>query len=127
MKKSGILHAELNAALSRLGHGHLVFVVDPAMPIPRGVDVVDLAVVHGLPRMTDVLDALLRELAIEDSIAAFEAAVTPVATWLRERGLDSELVPHERLKQILPHAALVVRTGETTPYANVALRCGVSF
>lgn len=63
MRKRGILNAELNAAISRLGHTDVVVVVDCGTPAPAGVPVVDLA----------------------------------------------------------------VRTGEATPYANVALVCGVPF
>jgi D-ribose pyranase len=64
---------------------------------------------------------------VEASVAAAESAGTPVAAWLGERGLEPELVPHEEFKALLPRARLVVRTGEATPYANVALRCGVPF
>ena len=59
MKRTGILNADLNAALSRLGHGDIVLVGDCGMPAPAGVPVIDLALVHGVPRFEQVLDALL--------------------------------------------------------------------
>ncbi|HZX98601.1 MAG TPA: RbsD/FucU domain-containing protein [Dermatophilaceae bacterium] len=37
------------------------------------------------------------------------------------------LISHEQLKARLPETQLVVRTGESTPYANVILHCGVPF
>lgn len=36
-------------------------------------------------------------------------------------------IDHEDLKEMVAGAAFVVRTGETTPYANAILHCGVPF
>lgn len=127
MRRGGILHPELAAGLARLGHGHLVAVVDCGTPLPRGAQVVDLALVAGVPTFTQVLDALLAEIVVEGSVAAAESAGSVVAGWLTERGLVPEVVGHDELKALLPEAALVVRTGEATSWANVLLRCGVPF
>lgn len=127
MKRSGVLNPALAEGLARLGHGHLVLVVDCGTPIPPGARVVDVSVVAGVPSFVQVLDAVLDEIVIEGAVAAGESAGTVVAGWLEERGLSPELVPHDDLKRLLPGAALVVRTGEATPWANVALRCGVPF
>lgn len=127
MKRSGVLNPALAEGLARLGHGHLVLVVDCGTPIPPGARVVDVSVVAGVPGFVQVLDAVLDEIVVEGSVAAGESAGTVVAGWLAARGLSPELVPHEDLKALLPGAALVVRTGEATPWANVALRCGVPF
>lgn len=127
MKRSGVLNPALAEGLARLGHGHLVLVVDCGTPIPPGARVVDVSVVAGVPGFVQVLDAVLDEIVVEGSVAAGESAGTVVASWLEERGLSPELVPHDDLKALLPDAALVVRTGEATPWANVALRCGVPF
>lgn len=126
-RKQGVLNPDLAAGLARLGHGHLVVVADYGLPLPREADVVDLTLVHGVPRFTQVLDALLAEIAVEGSVAAAESSGTDVETWLRERGLTPDLVPHDDLKALLPQARLIVRSGEATPYANVVLRCGVPF
>lgn len=127
MKRSGVLNPALAEGLARLGHGHLVLVVDCGTPIPPGARLVDVSVVAGVPSLTQVLDAVLDEIVVEGSVAASETAGTVVAGWLEERGLRPELVPHEDLKGLLPDAALVVRTGEATAWANVGLRCGVPF
>ncbi|WP_338143998.1 RbsD/FucU domain-containing protein [Microbacterium amylolyticum] len=42
-------------------------------------------------------------------------------------GTPIERVAREEIKARFPHAKLVIRTGETTPYANAILRCGVNF
>ena len=127
MKKGGILNAELNAGLSRLGHGDLVVVADCGLPIPPGVPVVDLALVHGDPRNVDVLDALLGDAVFQECIAASEAAGTEADTWLGDRFPDRRSVSHAELKAMSAQARLFVRTGEATAFANAVLVCGVPF
>ena len=40
---------------------------------------------------------------------------------------DVEVVTHEELKAQLAECAFVIRTGETTAYANVIFKSGVAF
>jgi D-ribose pyranase len=40
---------------------------------------------------------------------------------------DSEYVSHEKFKELTKKAKAVIRTGETTPYANIILHAGVIF
>jgi D-ribose pyranase len=127
MKKTGILNAELNAGLSRLGHGDLVVVADCGLPIPPGVRVVDLALVHGVPRFVDVLDALLGDAVFQECVVATEAAGTDAGAWLAERFPERRAVSHEELKAMSADARLFVRTGEATAFANAVLVCGVPF
>lgn len=127
MKKSGILNADLNTALSRLGHGDLVVVADCGLPAPLGVPVVDLALVHGVPSFRDVVDALLAEVVFQDAFAAAERAGSTAGDWIDSRFPDVHTVPHDELKAMSARARVFVRTGEATPYANVVLACGVPF
>ena len=127
MKKSGILNGPINARLAILGHGHLVMITDCGMPLPDSAAVVDLALVKGTPAFAEVLRAVLADVEIEGSIIASEASGTVVEDIVRGEGLSPESVTHEELKALLPQARLIIRTGEATSYANVALRCGVTF
>lgn len=127
MKRRGILNAELSGAIARLGHTDVVLLADCGMPIPRGVPVIDLALVHGVPRFEQVLDALLGELVFQHCIAAGEAQTAPAGAWLTSRFDEIEYISHEELKDLSASAKLFIRTGEATPYANAALVCGVSF
>lgn len=127
MKRTGILNADLNAALSRLGHGDVVLVADCGMPAPAGVPVIDLALVHGVPSFEQVLDALLDELVVERSVAAREARGSVAEGWLDARLTDIEYIGHSDLKVLAGSASVFVRTGEATAFANVALVCGVPF
>jgi D-ribose pyranase len=127
VKRTGILNADLNLLLSRLGHGDLVLIADCGMPAPAGVPVIDLALVHGVPRFEQVLDALLGELVIDRCVAATEAKGTIANDWLCRRFDDIDYIGHAELKALSASARVFVRTGEATPFANAALVCGVPF
>ncbi|WP_019548391.1 D-ribose pyranase [Streptomyces sulphureus] len=136
MKRAGVLNRRLSGALARLGHTDLVVVCDAGLPIPEGPGaprVVDLAFRAGVPSFAEVLDGLLDELVVEGATVAEEVeGANPEAAARLHRlfdGVESGLVSvsHEELKALTPRAKLVVRTGETRPYANVVLRCGVPF
>ena len=127
MKRRGILNAELSGALARLGHTDIVVLADCGMPIPPGIPLIDLAVVHGIPRFEQVLDALLDEMVFQGCVAAEEAKTAPAGSWLVERFNGIEYISHTELKAFSASAKLFIRTGEATPFANAALVCGVSF
>lgn len=126
MRKSGILNAQLAGLLARLGHTDTVVVADCGLPVPAGVPVVDLALVFGVPRFDDVFTALLAELEIEGVTVADQAPQAVHDLIPEEVEMIAE-IDHEDLKDMVAGAAFVVRTGETTPYANAILHCGVPF
>ena len=130
MLRDGILNAPLAGALARLGHTHQVVIADAGLPLPYGVPgctIIDLALVAGIPRFEQVLDAVLDAIVVDRAEAALESRSHPAHQWIAAR-LDSlSLISHEELKARLPETQLVVRTGESTPYANVILHCGVPF
>ena len=130
MLRHGILNARLAGALARLGHTHQVVIADAGLPLPYGVPgctIVDLALVAGVPRFEQVLNAVLDTIVVVHAEAALESRSHPAHEWITARLDNVSLVSHEELKARLPEAQLVVRTGESTPYANVILHCGVPF
>jgi len=130
MVRHGILNAPLAGALARLGHTHQVVIADAGLPLPYGVPgctVVDLALVAGIPRFEQVLDAVLDVIVVERAEAALESQSHPAHEWVARRIENLTLISHEELKARLPQTQLVVRTGESTPFANVILHCGVPF
>ncbi|MFV0637263.1 D-ribose pyranase [Mitsuokella sp.] len=131
MKKHGILHAELSRCIAALGHKDLFMVGDAGMPIPPGVEVIDLAVTAGVPSFKSVLDAVLEEAEVEGCCLAEEIKTEnkDLHAYLQEK-LDTvpfEYMPHEELKQLSAKAKFAIRTGEFSPYPNVILRAGVVF
>lgn len=131
MRTGGIVNAQLSRVLSELRHTDLLAISDSGLPVPPGgPEVVDLAVIYGVPSFESVLGAVLGEIVVEAATAAEEIVDANPACWSLLRDAldpDVELVPHEGFKALTGSARAVVRTGEATPYANVLLRCGVPF
>jgi D-ribose pyranase len=131
MRSRGIINAQLSRVLSELRHTDLLVIADSGLPVAAGgPEVVDLAVVYGVPSFEIVLRAVLEEIVVEAAAAATEVTDANPACWnLLRDALDPEveLIPHEDLKTRTMQAHALVRTGEATPYANVLLRCGVPF
>ena len=98
MKKAGILNPALAAAIARLGHTDTFVISDCGLPIPRTVPVIDLSLVAGIPRFTDVLDAVLAEVSTEGAVVAAEAQGGVAAEWIAARLQPVAYVPHEALK-----------------------------
>ena len=131
MLTHGILNAQLAAALAGLRHKDFFVISDCGLPVPSGVEVIDLAVVFTVPRFIQVLDAVAPELVLEQTTLADEARGTQVEHWIDERfNVPCDFIPHDGpggLKDRVHDARFVIRTGETTPFANVILHCGVPF
>lgn len=121
MKKTPLLNARLSAVVAGMGHGDLLVIGDAGLQVPKGVEVIDLAVTPGVPRFAEVLAAVLSELCVERAVVAEETAVEMGLALVPER------VPHETFKAMSRDAVAMVRTGEVTPYANLGLFSGVVF
>lgn len=127
MKRTPLLHSELSGLIAAMGHGDLLVIGDAGLPVPPGVRCIDLAVTRGVPGFFDVLDAVLVELVVERSAWASEVSVDLNGA-LRNRALGyTRTLAHDGFKALTRDARAVVRTGEFTPYANVALWSGVAF
>ncbi|HFE4990377.1 TPA: D-ribose pyranase [Staphylococcus aureus] len=106
MKKSAVLNEHISKAIATIGHFDLLTINDAGMPIPNDHRRIDLAVTKNLPRFIDVLATVLEEMEIEIIF-----------------------IPHEEMKSNLAHPLNKgnIRTGETTPYSNIALESNVTF
>jgi D-ribose pyranase len=131
MKRTTLLHAELSEVVARLGHGDLLVLGDAGLPIPDGPRRIDLAVSANVPRLQDVLAAVLAEMQVEGAVIAEELAPRNPAVHaeLRRQLGDTpvQTLSHEQFKLATRQARAIVRTGECSPYANVILRSGVVF
>lgn len=124
MRKSGLLNPSLTSAVARLGHTDTFVIADCGLPIPHDVPVIDLTLTFGIPTFADTLAALLDEVVVE---AATIADSTPPEVRSLLPAVPLTEVSHDALKREVARASFVVRTGSTTPFANVILRSGVPF
>ncbi len=129
MRNSGLWHPRLAQVIVALGHGDLLVVADPGLPVPLGVETIDLVWSRGEPAFRPVVHAILAELVVEHAAIAIELTDEKLVRDLRDDlgPVPLSQVPHEELKTMVRTAGAVVRTGEDTPYANIVLRAGVPF
>lgn len=131
MKKKGILNKQLAGLIAGLGHKDTFLIGDAGMPIPPGVEIVDLALTGGVPTFRQVLTAVLEEEAPEGYILADEIkeANPELHKFIKESlpNIEPEYLPHDELKKTTANCRFAIRTGEFTPYPNIILRAGVVF
>ncbi|WP_322004236.1 D-ribose pyranase [Paraburkholderia tropica] len=132
MKKHGHLNRDIARVLAGMGHTDSLVIADCGLPIPEGVECIDLSMSLGVPGFFDVLDSVLADFKAERAVFASEAQTHNAAVVARERELAGaqvviEEVPHEEFKRRCRAAKAVIRTGECSPYANVILHSGVIF
>lgn len=132
MLKSGIFHPQLNRVLSELRHKDMLVIGDAGLPIPKGVERVDLGWKAGSPGYLEVLEEIMKVLVIDEAIFAEEAkSVTPEfhekAKKLLPKDTPLSYVPHTEFKKITADAKAIVLTGEFTGYTNVILVCGCAY
>lgn len=131
MKPMGLLQAELAGILAAVGHTQYIVIGDAGLPIPQGVRCIDLAVRAGLPSFLEVVQTVLPECVFESYIIASEMQEKNPGVLARLRELtgtmSESIVMHEELKRLSQKAQCIVRTGETSPYANIILVGGVNF
>lgn len=131
MKLNGILNSHISKVLSDLGHTDYIVIADAGLPIPNGVQKIDLALKLGVPSFTDVVSTIKEDMKIEKIILANEIELQNnlAYEYMKNHFNDAkiEMVSHERLKELTKNAKAVIRTGEATPYANCILQAGVIF
>jgi D-ribose pyranase len=127
VRETGLWHPRLAALVAGLGHTETIVVADAGLPVPPGVEVVQLAVTRGVPPFLAVLDAIAGDLVVEAATVATELTDAAVLAGIGALGAPVDTVGHEEFKLRCRDARAVVRTGDATPYANVILRAGVPF
>jgi D-ribose pyranase len=128
MKRGGILHPGINHLLASTGHTDYFTICDRGFPIPASQDRIDLALTDDLPQVLDVLRLIDPEFVIDRIIVAEEATrfSASYVSALRELrpGLRIETAPHLELKRLSAEGRAIIRTGDTTPYANILVISG---
>jgi D-ribose pyranase len=131
MKKENLLNPNILEAVAALGHTEYLCIADCGLPIPKGVKVIDVSVIATVPNFLEVLKAVEAELVVESFIYAEEIHEKNPETMKSISeildGKPSKAVSHETFKTLTREAKCIIRTGETSPFANVILVGGVNF
>lgn len=133
MKIAGILNSDISRVLSYLGHTDAICIGDCGLPIPDEVERIDLALCFGEPTFMRTLEIVAADMKIEKIVLAEEiksrnpAVLEQIEKLFEGQTIDLEYVSHVELKAQTHHCKAVIRTGETTPYANIILQAGCIF
>ncbi len=133
MKRKGILNSDISRVLSYLGHTDCIAVGDCGLPIPDETERIDLALAFGVPTFMQTLEVVADDMKIEKIILAEEIreqnqkVLKEIEELFNGQNIEIEFVSHTKLKEQTKHCKAVIRTGETTPYANIILQAGCIF
>lgn len=133
MKKQGILNSDISRVLSYMGHTDCIAVGDCGLPIPDEVERIDLALEFGVPSFMDVLRVVTKDMKVEKIVLAEEIreqnpkVLGEIKELFTGQELETVFVSHTEFKKQTRECKAVIRTGETTPYANIILQSGCIF
>lgn len=131
MKRHGILNASIASVLAHMGHKDTITIADAGLPIPYGVERIDLSITKGYPSFISVMNAVSEDMHIEEVILADEIKDhnPAIHEMIRTRfeGITITYVSHETFKALTADTHAVIRTGEVTPYANIIFVSNVNF
>ena len=133
MKKQGILNSDISRVLSYMGHTDKLCIGDCGLPIPDEVERIDLALCFGEPTFMRTLEIVAGDMKVEKIVLAEEIkeknpkVLSEIQTYFAGQDVEVEFVSHTELKARTHDCKAVIRTGETTPYANIILQSGCIF
>ena len=126
MLKTGILNPHVLDLLARVRHTNTLVIADRGFPFWPQIETVDLSLVDNVPTVLQVLAAIRQNFNAGKAWMAKEFLRENVKTVQNRfalvlKGVALEFEPHGEFKQRIPHAIGLIRTGDTTQYANVIL------
>lgn len=126
MIKTGILNPQLNDLLSRVRHTNTLVIADRGFPYWPLIETVDISLVDGVPTVLQVLAAVRANFVIGKAWMAREFlehndGKTRLAFAGALRGIELKHERHVQFKRRVPQAIGLIRTGDTTQYANLVL------
>lgn len=123
---AGILNPAINSLLSRVRHTNTLVIADRGFPFWPQIETVDISLVDDIPRVLDVLAAIRRNFAVgrvymAEEFRASNDAATQARFAQALEGIAVVVEPHAEFKRRVPQAIGLIRTADTTQYANLIL------
>jgi D-ribose pyranase len=128
MIQTSILNPRLLALLGRVRHTNRLVIADCMFPSWPGIEELDLSLVAGVPTVPQVLAAVIscwqpgavwmaEEFLVHNDLAVRSEFDRALGGALNCRVME----PHPRLKERVPGATGLIRTGEMRIYTNVVM------
>lgn len=133
MQRHGILNSHIAKVLADLGHTDTICIADCGLPVPEGVEKIDLAITFGTPSFQQVMDVIWMHMKVEAIHVAEEMKEhNPHLYRYMESTYPKDAFQwtetnHDAFKEATKHCKCIIRTGEASPYANVILRADCIF
>lgn len=125
MLRTGILNPHVLDLLARIRHTNTLVIADRGFPFWPQIETVDISLVDDVPTVPQVLAAIKANFVIGPVWAAeeFKAHNSPdkLAALRALAGDQLNFEPHVEFKKRVPRAIGLIRTGDTTPYANLII------
>ena len=133
MKRAGILNSDISRVLTYMGHKDTICIGDCGLPVPDGVERIDLTLCFGEPTFIRTLQVVLEDMKVERIVLAEEikeinpTVFAQIEKLFEGQNVEVDFVPHVQFKNLTRDCKAVIRTGETTPFANIILQAGCIF
>jgi D-ribose pyranase len=126
MLKNGILNPQINSLLSRVRHTNTLVIADRGFPFWPMIETVDISLVDDIPTVLQVLEAIRPNFHIGRVFMAqeFLDENLPETRNLFSSSLTDIPITYEAhidFKKRVPEAIGLIRTADTTQYANMIL------
>ena len=126
MIRSGLLNPHVLSLIARIRHTNTLVIADRGFPFWPTIETVDLSLVDDVPTVLQVVTALRSNYIVGRAFMAseFVANNTKERVDAFNRALEGVTItrePHVDFKKRVPHAIGLIRTGDTTQYANMIL------
>jgi len=123
---NGIVNPHVLSLVARVRHTNMLVIADAAFPFWPEIETVDVSLTKGVPTVLQVVDALLPNWKCGQVLMAAEFKdhtdrKTQAAFVRACHGVKIDFEPHLEFKKRVPHAIGLIRTGDTTAYANMIL------
>jgi D-ribose pyranase len=127
--KTGILNPAISSLLSRIRHTNTLVIADRGFPFWPQLETVDISLVDDIPQVLDVLKAIsphwvAAQAFMAEEFLAGNSPATQAAFTAALAGISTTYEPHVIFKKRVPQAIGLIRTGDTTQYANLILESG---
>lgn len=126
MLKTGILNPRILDLLARVRHTNTLVIADQGFPFWPQIETVDLSLVDDVPTVLHVLNALRPNFSVGRAWMAREfkrenSKPTQARFAQALAGVPLAFEAHVAFKRRVPQAIGLIRTGDTTQYANLIL------
>ena len=129
MINHGILNPQILSLLARVRHTNALVIADRGFPFWPMIETVDISVVDGLPTVLQLIAAVRQNHNFTQAYQAEEFLKNNTPTTRAKfavalEGVPTTYEPHVEFKKRVPLAIGLIRTGDTTQYANTILVSG---